>query len=225
MKLKIIALMSGIIFSTTSLAAVSTSYEKDGSLLIKSTNNQGAKIEYKMDKDSELLKEVINYNLKVYQVESTNSVVNTTGVYNNDSNILNINGKLLFQSKSVGNPLTSISSNDKTPYIKSVITKTHEDNSSESKKVKDFINSGFNLTVFEKAKDIYVINLSQSNLEDLKNYNSIDNDYYIQLPSISTFEISTTLYIPDGKTALIESPKYKFNGKEYHSIYLLSAKK
>lgn len=219
MKLKTIALFSGIIFSTISNAAVLSHYDNDKSLLITTSNPLGVNVQYKFDKESSLTKEPTTYNLKVYKVKSTNSLIDTTGVYNDDSSLLKINGKLLLQSKTIGNPVGNINSGSETSYIKSVSIKTN-DSFSETTVIPEVVNSGFNLTAFPKGKNIYSVNLEQSILEKLKTF-SVD-DYTIQMPNINAWNYSSTIYIPEGKTAIINSPKYKIDGEQYRNVYLLS---
>lgn len=222
MKLKATVLLTGMIFSAFSHAVV-VNENKDGTIMVSDSSPSGAKVQYVIDKNSPFIKEPTTYNLKAYAVEATKSLVSTTGVYDNNSPLLDVKGKLLVSSSVVGKPVGNISSTTEKPYMKSVNTEVKDSLHSSSILNIDAVKTGFDLTAFPINKDIYFVNIAQSNLEEIKKFETDGN--YIELPQVNNWKtLSNNIYIPSGKTARIESSVYSVDGKEYKNVYLLSAK-
>lgn len=226
-KLRVVALIAGIICASQVNAEIYSHAEKDGSLTItrlmpSSHDSKSQTTEYKIDKNSSFLKNPTIYDLKVYRVEANDSAITTTGVYSNGSPLLKVDGKFITKASVVGTPIANISINNNVAYVKSVTTDVKDQWRSTSKILAGNVKSGFNLTIFETGKNVYNIDLSQVNLDSLLNFKTGDDT--IQLPRTTEWSTSNTMYIPKDKTARLNSMKYTIDGKDYQNVYLISAK-
>lgn len=221
--MKLSFLFASIIFASSANAAI---FSNTGIDKFTSSNpTTGTSVTYHFNEDSVAVKKTVTYNLKVYQTEAKDRLVDSSGVYNDQSSLLNISeGKLLSDVKFVGNPVGNISINNEKPYIQSVKTEIKDSLNSSKSVSMDAIKTGFDLTTFYNGNDIYFVNISQVNLEKMNDFTSGEDT--IQLPEVSKWsQQSSSIYIPEGKTARFNSSEYSFEGKKYQNIYLLSVKK
>lgn len=250
MKLKAIALLTCLVAAANSHAALTSTLNTDGSLTLKSAESTSpVKVKYNVDKDSPFIKSNKTYDFQIYRVESKDKLVNTTGVYDNNSPLLKIDGDLVSTSRVLGSPVASMSIQRETPYIKSSSTTVIKADSLAKTKVSGksvenpngaklfstkadedvtvstivpgSIKSGLDFSAFETGKDIYHIDLSAVRLNEIKDFST--GGEHIGLPSTTSWSSSQKLYIPVGKTARINSPTYNVDGKDYQDVYLISA--
>lgn len=219
MKLKTTVLLSALILSATANAAVITD-NKDGTIMIQNEIPSRVKVLYFLDKNSPLAKEPVNYNLKVYIVEAKKSLVTTSGVYNNNSPLLDVKGQLLTTANVVGQPVGNISSTKEKSYLRSETTEIKDSLNSLITSKMDVVRTGFDLAAFQIKKNTYSIGIFQSSLEGVKDFET--DDSYVQLPQVNEWKTISEIYIPSGKTARIDSSVYKIDGKEYKNVYILS---
>lgn len=248
MKLKAVALLICLVAAANSNAALTSTLNNDGTLTLKSAESTSL-VKYNVDKDSPFTKSNKTYDFQIYRVESKDKLVNTTGVYDNNSPLLKIDGDLVSTSRVLGNPIANISIQRETPYIKSSSTRVIKAGSLAKTKVSGksvenpnsaklfsskadedvtvstivpgSIKSGLDFSAFEIGKDIYHIDLSAVRLNKIKDFST--GGEHIGLPSTTSWSSSQKLYIPAGKTARINSPTYNVDGKDYQDVYLISA--
>lgn len=226
MKTKLAVVLIGISLVSQSHASIVSQTERDGSakIIISSDNiNPKTKVEYEIDKDSPFNKIQTKYDLKVYTISEKDTLLSNTGVYDNDSILLKINGILNYTASTTtnsSNPVAWLNMNKGMAYVKSIENKVSPGKTTPTHTIPAVASYGFNMTAINIGNDVYQVELSQSKLNEMKTL-TIDNDT-IGLPNTTTWTTQNSIYLPKGKTARFDSMPYVVNGKEYKDVYLLS---
>lgn len=198
----------GAILSSSAMASSITATNKE----TVNPNTQKSSIKYTIDNYTETSNSVTAYHLQTYRLQVNDELENTL----NDLNLIKEKGELIATGNFFGRFSGSFNISTNKTYIESVTTNEKGEKTINEENLK----TGITAKIVKTGKDSYFISILNNNLVNMGKFTTGEDT--IDLPEYISEDINSTLQIPNGDTAMIESIQYAIDGTKYVNVYLLT---